>query len=340
MTLASGSEVSRRGSLAAGPLFLIGMPRSGTKLLREMLNQHPGIRILDVETDFLPYWASNWARLMPVRSRDRFLKFHDECLRTPFFVQCAERGIQIGGDDWYSACISLEPAAVFEGLIRCCLSLHRGDQSVIWGDKSPSYVRHIPLLIRLFPGARIVHIVRDARDYGLSVRRAWGKSILRAVQRWQDDVSKARQDGQHHAGSYVEIRYEDLLEAPRRTLESVCACIGLDFDERMLTPGRIVENLGAARDSRGILRGNTGKYLTQLSPGTVQKIESIAGTTLRSLDYPCAYQGDPVRLPGWQLLILQCWDGLNLVRAGASRVGLWRSLTFNARYFKTSGNRR
>ena len=38
-----------------GPLFIVGMPRSGTKLLRGLLNQHPRIRIPDFETEFAPF---------------------------------------------------------------------------------------------------------------------------------------------------------------------------------------------------------------------------------------------------------------------------------------------
>ena len=43
-----------------GPLFLVGMPRSGTKLLRALLNRHPNISIMTNETEFLPYLVSHW----------------------------------------------------------------------------------------------------------------------------------------------------------------------------------------------------------------------------------------------------------------------------------------
>ncbi len=323
-----------------GPMFLVGMPRSGTKLLREMLNQHPRIRFSEIETDFLPYWIQHWPRLMPIESRAQFGKFYDSCLREPFFLQNADRGIEIDGDRWFEACTSLTPSAVFEGLLRCCLSLSRDDHSIIWGDKSPSYIRHIPLLIREYPDARFVHIVRDVRDYSLSIRHAWGKSILRAAQRWQDDVSKAMVDGKTYDTNCIVIRYEDLLDSSEQTLKSICAFIGVEFDARMLTPGRIVENLGTAKHNRAVMRGNTGKYLTQMSPDLVAKLERIASPTLRALNYPCAYRGAPIRLPVWRLRMLQCFDGLSVMRAGAARFGLFRSITFNLRYFRMSGNRK
>ncbi len=323
-----------------GPLFLVGMPRSGTKLLREMLNEHPRIRFADIETELLPYWVSHWPQLMPTKSPGQFRRFYVECLSMPFFIQNSEKGTHIDCDEWLNACDSLTPAAVFEGLMRCCLAIPSTDRLTIWGDKSPSYIRHIPLLLAQFPHARIVHIIRDVRDYGLSIRKAWGKNILRAAQRWQDDVSKARHDGSDHRSNYIEVRYEDLLADTKLTLEAICVSLGIDFDARMLSPNRVVENLGATKNIREVVRSNSGKYLTQMSPELAAKIEKIAGPTLREMNYPCDYQGAPVRIPDWRLRIFQCLDGLNLFLAGVPRLGLIRSAKYNLAYFRISGNRK
>lgn len=331
---------TRTNDSVAGPLFLVGMPRSGTKLLREMLNEHPRIRFSDIETEFLPYWVLHWPQLMPTGSPDQFRRFYADCLNLPFFIQNAEKGIHIDCDEWLNACASLTPAAVFEGLMRCCLAIPWTDRSIIWGDKSPSYIGHLPLIIAQFPDARIIHIIRDVRDYSLSIRNAWGKSILRAAQRWQDDVSRAREDGRKNSTRYIEVRYEDLLAETKPTLEAICKLIGIEFDARMLNPSRAVENLGATRNMRTVVRNNAGKYLTQMSPKIVAEIERIAGPTLQAMNYRCDYQGAPVRLPYWRLRILQFLDGLNLLRAGAGQFGLVRSVKYNLARFRMSGNRK
>ena len=64
----------------AGPLFLLGMPRSGTKLLRTLLNAHPAIHIAQVETHFIPYWHANWDSYDDLADLQNFRKFYDKAL--------------------------------------------------------------------------------------------------------------------------------------------------------------------------------------------------------------------------------------------------------------------
>mgnify|MGYP000529984615 CR=1 FL=1 len=55
-----------------GPLFIVGMPRSGTKLLRDLLNQHPKIHIAEIETHFLPFWFSQWKEFGDLSEKENF----------------------------------------------------------------------------------------------------------------------------------------------------------------------------------------------------------------------------------------------------------------------------
>lgn len=322
-----------------GPLFIIGVPRSGTKLLRGLLNQHPSIRIPDVETEFLPYWARRWNNFGSLGQRENFDRFFRRCLELPFFMQLDERGVEVDCEEWFRSCREYTPAGVFEALIRQVMAIPKDDVSLVWGDKSPSYLRHVPLLVESFPGARIVHIIRDVRDCSLSMNRAWGKDVLRAAQRWQDDVSRARDDGRTFGDSYREIRYEDLLVAPRSVLQDLCAFIGIAFDDCMLGVSAVTENRGDTKGRREVVASNAGKYRTNMDPAVVQRIERIACTTLKSLGYPCDYGGVPFRLPAWKRHLLQLSDGLHLVKATMAQRGLAGSLQFCFRYFKTSGNR-
>jgi hypothetical protein len=322
-----------------GPLFLVGMPRSGTKLLRNMLNQHSGVRFSEIETEFFPLWVARWSQYGPIESQDGFDRFYRESLQLSFFVENAKRGIAVDREEWYRNCRAFTPASVYEALIRCILSIAPQDDTTIWGDKSPSYLRHVPLLIRQFPGARIIHIVRDVRDYSLSIRNAWGKSMLRAAQRWQDDVSKCRNNGSEIPTAYMEVRFEDLLTNPAEVLGRTSAFIGLEFDHRMLQPGAQTENLGDAKGMDGVLQSNWGKYRSRMHPGTVAKIEGIACATLRDLGYECKYQGEPTRVPAWKLRAFQLADGINLLRTSMADHGLVGALRERARLFRTSSTR-
>lgn len=322
-----------------GPLFIVGVPRSGTKLLRGLFNQHPSVRIPEIETEFLPYWIERWDSFGPIEDRERFDRFVEQCRQLPFFMQLRERGTIVDGGEWLDACRNFTPAGTFEALVRHVLSIPEDDASLVWGDKSPSYLRHIPLLVEQFPDARVIHIIRDARDCSLSMHRAWGKNILRAAQRWQDDVSSAREDGRSLPDAYREIRYEDLLSDPRSTLQGLCSFIGIGFDEGMLGVNAANEDKGDTRGSKEVVSGNVGKYRSSMDPGVIRAVEKITCTTLRSLGYPCDYSGSRHRLPEWKLRLLQLSDGVNLVRTTMSQRGLAGSLQFYFRYFRTSGNR-
>ncbi len=324
---------------AAPPVFIVGMPRSGTKLLRGMLTQHPQIRFAQIETEFFPFWARHWQRFGAIDDREAFERFYRSCRKLPFFIQCSEKGIPIECDEWFARCAAFTPAGVFSALMRTAVSIPANDDSIAWGDKSPSYITHVPLLRRHFPDARILHIVRDARDYSLSVNKAWGKSMLRAAQRWQSDVSKCLEDGRRLPDGYMEIRYEDLLADPVAILSRTCRFLGVGFTEDLLELDPRTENKGDAQGMASVMTSNVRKYEARMSPRMVAKIERIACTTLRLLDYPCGYEGPPVPLPAWKQRFLQLKDGVSLVRSTASKRGWVGALRYRLRYYKVSGNR-
>jgi len=119
-----------------GPLFMVGMPRSGTKLFRAILNQHSCIKMTDAETELLPYWAKNWERLGDLSSKENFKKFYNMAVKLPYFNYMRHRGRIINCDDWHHRCRTYDVAGVFEALVKHDTGVE--DDAVIWGDKSPS----------------------------------------------------------------------------------------------------------------------------------------------------------------------------------------------------------
>ena len=118
---------------------------------------------------------------------------------------------------------------VFEALIR-----HDSDARPdgVWGDKSPNYRAHLPLLRQLWPEARFIHIIRDARDVCLSSHKAWKKAVLRNAQRWTDEVRACRRDGQalqaaarQFAALSDDEREAVALAAQRQQIEALAAQI-------------------------------------------------------------------------------------------------------------------
>lgn len=334
MTGPNQNRKAARGS----PLFIIGMPRSGTKLVRAILSEHPVIFIPDIETEFLPRWVRRWDTFGRLADRKMFQRFYDRQLSIPYFVYMRERNKLISADTWFEACTGFTVADVFEALLRHD-SGAGAQHDRLWGDKSPSYINHIPLLRTLYPNALFVHVIRDVRDHCLSIKQAWGKSMVRAAQRWVDGVEKARNDAKNCPRDYLEVTYERLTGSPEAEITRICQFLGLSFEPGMLELSVAPENLGSARGTRHVVSGAAGRYRTEMSRRTLLRIETIAADALRGLEYPVSVTGSSRRVGGLQMAIHQLWDGFQLVRSAVRQRGLKDSVRFHLRYFLVSGNR-
>lgn len=121
-----------------------------------------------------------------------------------------------------------------------------------WGDKTPHYLHHIDELLELWPEARVVVMVRDGRDVALSVRRlpfgpnnAWA-----AAQWWARGIRVGQRAQAAHPESVMTIRYEDLASRPADHVPRICAFLGLRFTAEMLAIER-TDHAKIVADQRG-----------------------------------------------------------------------------------------
>ena len=283
------------------------------------------------ETEFLPQWDRDWGSYGDLTDRARFRDFAARVGGSAYFTYLREeQGQERSWEAWHQRCRDGSLAAVFEALIR--LDAGVGEDG-LWGDKSPSYLCHLELIRRHFPGARVVHIVRDVRDYCLSIHKAWGKDMLRAAQRWVDRVDAVV------SAEVLQVRYEDLLEDPEAQLRRVCDWLDLEFEPGMVELERSVENLGDARGKIGIQTGNRAKYLESMDPKRRVRIEALAGPTLKRLGYPVEGSSEAARLSPGRMALGQAHDGIQLVRSDAELRGWFGALRFRWRLFRETGRR-
>lgn len=309
-----------------GPLFIIGMPRSGTKLLRDLLNRHPCIGIPEIETEFLPWMVSTIQRYGDLSLLSNFAIFYEEITTTSYFTFRRDASQLIDMSRWYDACHSFTAAGIFEALIR--IETNMGYESpCIWGDKSPSYIDDISMISSLYPQARFVHIVRDVRDYCLSINKAWGKDMLRAAQRWVDGINAAHQAASNITDRYREVRYEELLNDTEHVLRGICKFIQIEFKPEMLTLAKPSEDRGDAKDNPRIVQDNFGKYIDKMNPDTLLKIEAITGDTLSRLGYGLTYHAQPsIRVSTWGMMVAKLKDGVQLLLHKNSNWGLAKTI--------------
>lgn len=266
-----------------GPIFIIGISRSGTKLLRTLLNNHSQIGIEEVETKFIPNFYHNYYNWSSERIKKNFTVIYKNFLRTNFYLELKKTGKFPEKKTWYEKIETWSLSGVLNALIKYLSEL---EEINIWGDKTPNYLIHIPILKRMFPEAKFIHITRDVRDVALSAFKAWRRSYYYTAQCWNDYIGQCRKDAEKLSGSdYIEIKYEDLTKNPEASLIRLCDFIGIDFEKKMCLLENPTEDIGDTKDEINIIANNTGKWKTQLKLVELKKIEKICAPILLESNY-------------------------------------------------------
>lgn len=180
-----------------------------------------------------------------------------------------------------------------------------------WGEKTPHHTLCWPTIREGFPDLKVVHLVRDGRDVALSFRAApFGpKHVYAAAHHWVRYLSAAEAAGSAlGAGSFLVVRYEDLVSDPERELRRICALLGEDYDPTMLGYHR--RNVPYPTDDRNsrnlkrpVLGDSRGKWRAGMTLREVRIFEAVAGEHLQRYGYP-VLQRRP-RLTDWERLSCQ-----------------------------------
>lgn len=251
----------------SAPIFIVGCQRSGTTMLRLVLDSHSRISC-GPETRFLADMerivTTDWHRLQ----------------RYGF-----ER------EEW------LRRIADFFGGIQTDYATRRGKAR--WADKTPLYALNIPFLHELFPTAQFVHVIRDGRDVAVSHRKRFGYvSSLNSARKWPAYIRTARRAARAlPAEQYLEIRYESLVRDTEGTLRNLLAWLGEEWEPQVLqydqaahdVPDKYTREADDRRTSSGaqerIYGSSVGTHRGQLDPLTRLAFTVLARRTLKELGY-------------------------------------------------------
>lgn len=293
-------RLEMNGNREQSPMpFIVGLARSGTTLLRLMLDRHPELSI-PAETHFLGQLVNSIAPTSIGRD-----EFYELLTKAPTWPNMA-----LDAADFLSALARVHPFSVSEG-IRTFYRLYALKQGKTrWGDKTPPYRSCLVGISRLLSEAHFIHIIRDGRDIAVSSRGLWfgpGNNIEDQARFWVDQISVTRRQS-IEVPYFLEVKYEDLISAPRRTLERICEFICVTYDPTMLRyyetagfrlrehtapfgpPGRtpppldqflaIHENTKRPPDE-----GRIGRWRREMSLADQRKFEAIASDLLLSEGY-------------------------------------------------------
>lgn len=253
---------------ARSPIFIGGQRRSGTTLLRVLLNRHANIAcgpeaIFPQDADFIA-----WHERLTEEWKERVERYG------------------IGPES-----VDRSMAALVDNIFTR-YQVRQGKQR--WAEKTPTNIRRINYLFRLFPQAQFIHVIRDPRDTYCSIRdRAttdkphWRRfTPERAARDWCKSIV-AGKPWRSHPDRYHEVRYEHLVSDPVNTMRELLAFLGEPWDPRVLDAASDNEEAQGANIRRDqVDSSSVGRWRVELGEGEVAGIQAVAGELMREIGYP------------------------------------------------------
>ncbi|GAA3841738.1 sulfotransferase [Sphaerisporangium flaviroseum] len=271
------------------PIFVIGCPRSGTTMLQLMLHSHERIAV-PPETRFLipAYFhrrvhgdmrdAENRRRLAEWIATDKTTKFRELGIDRASYVRRAAEG----------------PGSLGSVTGEAFRAYAERFGKPRWGDKRPSYVKHVDVLLRLFPDAQFIHLIRDGRDCVASLKEMpwFTLDVFHAIATWAESIDQGRRYARRlPADGYYELRYEDLTADPQGELTKLCGFLGEEFDPAMCEPRHMATTAVPAHKvwhsntHREVTRTRVGSWTTRLAPWEIALCEEVLGGRLQAQGY-------------------------------------------------------
>lgn len=302
-----------------GPLFVVGASRSGTTMVRSILNRAPEIQIAG-ETHFFDdlrprFVGRSLDDLTPEERASCADYFRSQSLR-PYGVRANPEESPLSRDDL------LGPAATqygntVDGLFQayCQWRLKQFDHKdpYIWGEKTPRHIFRIDDILEAFPTARVICTVRDPRavvasyrdwkyqgglhtaegneDYQAAiaedhVRKKASYHIIIASMMWRAAARAAVTARNTHSEDRVRIvRYEDAVERPAETVRPIAEWLDIPYDDALLEIPLHNSSATKFSEQAGLSDAPNKRWASVLSEDEIGIIQKVAGTALTDAGY-------------------------------------------------------
>jgi len=274
------------------PIFMIGTQRSGSNLLRLMLNQLPEVAA--------PHPPHILQRLAPVESSygdfaedGNFMRLVDDVCRLVELNPVPWDGVSLDRKEVARRCLERSLVAVF-GAVYDLMAEARNAET--WCCKSLANIFHLDDIERYFGGtARYVYLYRDGRDVAVSFSKAvvGEKHVFHIAREWGSTqrIALAHRD-RIGDGRFFGIRYEDITLQPELCMRQLCDFLGYRYTPSMLSFHQTDEARKAASSSElwgnvvnPVMNNNSQKFLSELPKAEIALFEGVAGDVLDTLGY-------------------------------------------------------
>lgn len=271
------------------PFFIVGASRSGTTMLRLMLNAHSRLAV----PDELKYFRHVEGQCDLATWRTE-LREDDYQTLVQRYLDVRENVFPVERDELEAAVLAGDDRTIrgpYRALLAhwaCACGKER------WGEKTPHNIFYVDVIADMFPGAQFLHVVRDPRAVVQSMNGSsyysnepvfnalnWRKSIRDGVELFRDNLG---------AGQLLTVRYEDLVRRPEATLHSVCTFLDEPFERQMLrfyeSPHQHMAGQIQTPSITGpVTQEGLSKWRERLSAAEVSLVEGLCKAEMDALDY-------------------------------------------------------
>lgn len=276
------------------PIFVVGCPRSGTTMLSLMIHAHPRMAMPPESRFLLRSWR-NRKKFGDLSSPEQRMALAKACVRTGSKV----RDLGLDPQEVLEAILVAPPTygSAYGTIFKMFADKHGKAR---WGDKRPAYYQEVDLLLRLFPDAQIVHIVRDGRANVASLKKMpwWPYDSIGSMAAWsQAEYCSRRNAKRLPADVFHVVRYESLVANPEPVLRDLCRFLEEDFHPSMLEPSEVRDIVPEKKVWHGNLKQsvNTDRvesWRKGLEPWELGLMETVLRRKLKRWDYPLSGAGD------------------------------------------------
>jgi len=290
------------------PIFIVGTSRSGTTLLRNILNQHSEVWIAEKETN---YFAD--LRVKMAGFEQQPLSSEKAKLCQDYFLALTHKWYGEGGDPEQGWMKRQELVALAESLGSsadayfesfCQLSAQRNNKTR-WGEKTPKHIFHISEILTRYPNARVVCMLRHPGGVIASFRDKWkrleSKNVSQAKNSYNLLISSLIWKGAFRAAVearklfgeeriYIQ-RFEDLLTDPESAIKALTSWLSLDYQSSMLEVSLSNSSYRELFGKTGVSQKPMYHWREKLSDSEIAGFQYVCGSLLNE----AGYEPEPIR---------------------------------------------
>jgi hypothetical protein len=275
-------------------IFIVGSSRSGTTLMARILSRHPDIHILN-ETHFMEEFCFEKNNFNTLTQKDIY-HLINKMLTIEHKGYYSKNEIEKYQE---SETILNKLKKSFNQSFSSLISIffiHEANKKgkSIPGDQTPRHIFYVNEIKEMFPEAKFINMVRDPRAVLLSQKFKWKAGLRKSVPLfetvrtylnyhpvimsyvWKQGIkSSLSVKDSIKKTSWIDVKFENLIDQPKANLSRVCDFLGIDFTDEMLNVPVSMSSTGTDEGKKGFSKNVSAKWISSLSSSEVYFSEKI-----------------------------------------------------------------